>query len=50
MKHLAEIFPEKVEVVRSDDGGEFMEGEFGALCDKEKIMQEKTTADSPQFN
>ena len=36
-KYLAEISPRKVEVVRSDDGGEFTEGEFGELCDREKI-------------
>ena len=49
-RYIAEISPRKVEVVRSDDGGEFTEGEFGELCDREKIKQENTTADSPEFN
>ena len=49
-KFIAEIHPRKIEKVRSDGGGEFLEGEFEQLCDKEKIKQEKTTADSPQFN
>ena len=33
-KYLAEIAPHKVEVVRSDGGGEFSKGAFGALCTK----------------
>ena len=37
-------------MVRSDGGGEFSKGAFGALCTKEKIRQEFTTADSPQYN
>ena len=49
-KYLAEIAPHKVEVVRSDGGGEFSKGAFGALCTAEKIRQEFTTADSPQYN
>ena len=49
-KYLAEIAPRKVEVVRSDGGGEFLKGAFGALCTTEKIRQEFTTADSPQYN
>ena len=36
-KYLAEITPRKVEVLRSDGGGEFSEGAFGALCKTEKI-------------
>ena len=39
-KCLAEIAPRKVEVVRSDGGGEFSKGAFGALCTTEKIRQE----------
>ena len=31
-------------------GGEFSKGAFGALCTTEKIRQEFTTADSPQYN
>ena len=38
------------EVVRSDGGGEFSKGAFGALCTTEKTRQEFTTADSPQYN
>ncbi|CAM9751359.1 unnamed protein product, partial [Sphacelaria rigidula] len=49
-KYIAWVSPRKIEIVRSDDGGEFSEGAFGELCDREKIKQEKTTADSPQFN
>ena len=49
-KYLAEIAPRKVEVVRSDGGGEFLKGAFGALCTTEKTRQEFTTADSPQYN
>ena len=49
-KYLAEIAPCKVEVVRSDGGGESSKGVFGALCTTEKIRQEFTTADSPQYN
>ena len=49
-KYLAEIAPCKVEVVRSDGGGEFSKGGFGALCTTEKIKQEFTTAGSPQYN
>ena len=37
-------------MVRSDGGGEFSKGVFGALCTTEKIRQEFTTADSPQYN
>ena len=49
-KYLAEIAPRKVEVVRSDGGGEFSKGAFGALCTAEKIRQIFTTADSSQYN
>ena len=37
-------------MVRSDGGGEFSKGTFGALCTTEKIRQEFTTADFPQYN
>ena len=46
-KYLAEIALRKVEVVRSDEGGEVWERTFGALCKTEKIRQEYTAADSP---
>ena len=46
-EYMAEIAPRKVEVVRSDGGGEFSEGGFGALCTTEKIMQNFTAVDSP---
>ncbi|CAM9745032.1 unnamed protein product, partial [Sphacelaria rigidula] len=49
-KYIAEIHPRKVEKVRRDGGGEFSEGAFEELCDREKIKQEKITADSPQSN
>ena len=49
-KYLAEIAPRKIEVVRSDGGGDFSKGALGALCTTEKIRQEFTTADSPQYN
>ena len=49
-KYLAEIAPRKVEVVRNDGGGEFTKGVFGALRTAEKIRQEFTTADSPQYD
>ena len=49
-KNLAEIAPRKVEVARSDGGGEFTKGAFGALRTAEKIRQEFTTTDSPQYN
>ena len=49
-KYLAEIALCKVEVVRSDGGGEFSKGGFGALCTREKIKQAIRTAGSPQYN
>ena len=49
-KYLTEIAPRKVEVVRSNGGGEFSKGAFGAPCTTEKARQEFTTADSPQYN
>ena len=42
--------PSEVVIVRSDDGGEFVEGKFGKLCRERKIKQEFTTADSPEYN
>ncbi|CAN0574040.1 unnamed protein product, partial [Ectocarpus sp. 12 AP-2014] len=53
-KYLADIradgTPSRVMCVRSDNGGEFYEGAFGALCRDRGIRQEFTPADSPQFN
>ena len=48
-KYLEEIAPRKGEVIRSDGGGEFWKGAFGALCTTEKIRQNFATADSPQI-
>ena len=42
--------PSEVVIVRSDDGKEFMEGKFRKLCREQKIKQEFTTADSPEYN
>ena len=42
--------PSKVVIVRSDDGGEFTEGKFGKLYREQKIKQEFTTADRPEYN
>ena len=41
--------PSAVEVVRSDEGGEF-KGDFAKLCRRHNIRQEFTTADSAKFN
>ena len=49
-KYLAEIAPRKVEVAKSDGGGEFSKGAFGALYTTDKIRQEFTTVNSPQYN
>ena len=54
-KFLSDIrlegIPSEVVVIRSDDGGEFSEGNFGKLCRKRKIKQECTTsADSHKYN
>ena len=45
-----EIAPHKAEVVRSDVGGKFYEGGFGSICRREKIRQEFTTSDTPEYN
>ena len=42
--------PSEVVAVRSDNGGEFSQGEFGGLCWERNIKQELTTADSPEYN
>ena len=42
--------PSKVEIVRSDNGGEFVGGEFGEVCKKHCIKQEFTNADNPKKN
>ncbi|CAN0511440.1 unnamed protein product, partial [Discosporangium mesarthrocarpum] len=36
--------------VRSDDGGEFLGGSFGALCRDFRVRQEHTCVDTPQLN
>ena len=41
--------PSAVEVVRSDEGGEF-KGDFANLCRRHNIRQEFTTADIAKFN
>ena len=41
--------PSAVEVVRSDEGGEF-KGGLAKLCRRHNIRQEFTTADSVKFN
>ena len=45
-----EGIPSEVVVVRSNNGGEFDQGEFGQLCRERNIKQEFTTADSPEYN
>ena len=42
--------PSAVMDVRSDNGGEVSEGDFGKLCRKRGIKQEFTPADSPKYN
>ena len=42
--------PSKVEIVRSNNGGEFFGGEFGEVCKQFCIKQEFTNADSPKKN
>ena len=46
----ADGVPSKVEIVRSDNGGEFFGGEFGEVCNQNCIKQEFTNADSPKRN
>ena len=41
--------PSEAVIVRSDNGGDFMEDKFGNLCREEK-KKELTTADSPEYN
>ena len=48
--NCATVFSSDVETLRSDDGREFLEGAFGALCRKYNLTQEFTSASSPQFN
>ena len=45
-----EGIPSEVVVVRSDNGGEFNQGEFGQLCREKNIKQEFTAADTPEYN
>ncbi|CAN0295766.1 unnamed protein product, partial [Laminaria digitata] len=47
-KFLAD--PSKVEIVRSDNGGEFFGAEFREVCKQFCIKQEFTNADSPKQN
>ena len=42
--------PSLVEIVRSDNGGEFFGGEFASVCNELLIKQEFTPAYSPQYN
>ena len=42
--------PTEVVIMRSDDGGQLMEGKLGNLCQELKIKQEFTTTDSPEYN
>ena len=46
----ADGVPSKVEIVRSDKGGEFFRGDFGEVCKQYCIKQEFTIADSPKQN
>ena len=46
----ADDVPSKIEIVRSDNGGEFFGGEFGEVCKQFCIKQEITNADSPKQN
>ena len=46
----ADGVPSKVEIVRSDNGGELFDGEFGEVCKQHCIKQEFTNADSPKQN
>ena len=39
-----------VEIVRSDNGGEFFRGEFASVCNKLLVKQEFTPAYCPQYN
>ena len=46
----ADGIPSVVEIVRSDNGGEFLGGEFASVCNELSIKQECTPAYSPQYN
>ena len=46
----ADGVPSKVELVMSDNGGEFFGGEFEQVCKQHCIKQEFTNADSPKHN
>ena len=46
----ADSVPSKVEIVRSDNGGEFFGGDFGEACRQYCIKQEFTNAKSPELN
>ncbi|CAB1113285.1 unnamed protein product [Ectocarpus sp. CCAP 1310/34] len=47
---LADGIPSLVEIVRSDNGGEVVRGEFASVCNELLIKQEFTPAYSPQYN
>ena len=53
-QYLADLrvegIPSEVVVVRSDNSGEFKQGNFGQLCRERNIKQEFTTADSREYN
>ena len=42
--------PSLVEIVRSDNGGEFLGGGFASVCNELLIKQETAPAYSPQYN
>ena len=46
----ADGVPSKVEIVRSDNGGELFGGDFGEVCKQVCIKQEFTNADSLKQN
>ena len=46
----ADGVPSKVDIERSDNGGEFFRGEFGEVRKQHCIKQELTNADSPKQN
>ena len=45
-----EGIPSEVVVVRSDNGGEFSQGQFGQRCRERNKKQDFTTADSSEYN
>ena len=47
---VSDGIPSLVEIVRSDNGGEFFGGEFSSVCNELLIEQALTPAYSPQYN